>query len=166
MSDQNAAGQRPRLNVEDAGQRSACQGSKKGRCLPVGEAQPGGLFHSRCSLREKGDVSLLKLHGGSDVFSRGGRDVKPCCRTRMDYHTPSASYGMSRTSLCTESETDPLIVRNSRSALARDTLFENFERDIHSLTFKSGNSLSRQEQPLPASSMRLKTKRLLDRAEL
>jgi hypothetical protein len=25
----------------------------------------------------------------------------------MDYHTPSGSYGMSRTSLCTESETDP-----------------------------------------------------------
>jgi hypothetical protein len=43
---------------------------------------------------------------GSDIFSRGGRDVKPCCRTRMDYHTPSGNR-MSRTSLCTESETDP-----------------------------------------------------------
>ena len=45
---------------------------------------------------------------GSDIFSRGGRDVKPCCRTRMDSHTPSDSYGMSRPSLCTESATDPI----------------------------------------------------------
>jgi hypothetical protein len=66
-----------------------------------------GLLHSRCSLRDKGDVSVLKLHGVSDIFSRGGHDVKPCCRTRMDSHTPSGSYGISRTSLYTESETDP-----------------------------------------------------------
>ena len=45
---------------------------------------------------------------GSDIFSRGGRDVKPCCRTRMDSHTPSDSCGMSRPSLCTESATDPI----------------------------------------------------------
>jgi hypothetical protein len=48
---------------------------------------------------------------GSDIFSHGGRDVKPCCRTRRDSHTPSGSYGMSRTSLCTEIETDPVCVR-------------------------------------------------------
>ena len=76
-----------------------------------------GLRVSRCT--KLGSVSLSvqpegkgrreppEIAWGSDIFSRGGRDVKPCCRTRMDYHTPSGSYGMSRTSLCTESETDP-----------------------------------------------------------
>jgi len=55
----------------------------------------------------KGRREPPEIAWGSDIFSRGGRDVKPCCRTRMDYHTPSGSYGMAPTSLCTESETDP-----------------------------------------------------------
>jgi hypothetical protein len=49
----------------------------------------------------------LEIAWGSNTFSRGGRDVKPCCRTRTDSHTSSDSYGMSRPSLCTESEAEP-----------------------------------------------------------
>jgi hypothetical protein len=54
-----------------------------------------------------GRRELPEIAWGSDIFSRGGHDVKPCCRTRMDSHTPSGGYGISRTSLCTESEADP-----------------------------------------------------------
>ena len=35
------------------------------------------LLHSRCSLRDKGEGYVLKLLGGSDIFSRAGRDAKP-----------------------------------------------------------------------------------------
>lgn len=43
----------------------------------------------------------------SDILRRGGRDVKPRGPARLDSHTSSESYSMSRPSLCTESETDP-----------------------------------------------------------
>ena len=71
----------------------------------------GGLFRegsAALSVQPEGQGRREppEIAWGSDIFSRGGHDVKPCCRTRMDSHTPSGSYGFSRTSLCTESDTE------------------------------------------------------------
>jgi len=47
-----------------------------------------------------------KIAWGSDIFSRSGRDRKARSSAKLNSHTSSESYSMSRPLLCTESETD------------------------------------------------------------
>jgi hypothetical protein len=49
-----------------------------------------------------------KIAWGSDIFSRSGRDLKARSSAKLNSHTSSESYSMSRPLLCTESETDPI----------------------------------------------------------
>jgi hypothetical protein len=52
-----------------------------------------------------------KIAWGSDIFSRSGRDLKARSSAKLNSHTSSESYSMSRPLLCTESETDPIYVQ-------------------------------------------------------
>src|SRR5208337_1117058 len=85
----------------------------------------------------------------SGILRRGGRDVKPRGSARLDSHTSSESYSMSRPSLCTESETDPNYVqrdtlRHIRVASKKDlkdriiAAIDDINRDpvVHTWTYK------------------------------
>ena len=83
---------------------------------PHGRLSRGGVLNSRGSAslsvqpEGQGRSEAPEVAWCSDILRRGGRDVKPRGPARLDSHTSSESYSMSRPSLCTESETDPIEV--------------------------------------------------------
>jgi hypothetical protein len=72
-------------------------------------ARNWGLLHSRCSLRDKGDVSLLKLHG---VQTSSVAAVMTLSRAAASEgiltRPPAVSYGISRSSLAPRVKQTPL----------------------------------------------------------
>jgi hypothetical protein len=69
---------------------------------------------------EQGRSEPPKIAWGSDIFSRSGRDLKARSSAKLNSHTSSESYSMSRPLLCTESETDPIEVPIDNWKAARE----------------------------------------------
>ena len=86
--------------------------------MPILHNQPWGTFF-------RGKVKPPKIAWGSDIFNRSGRDLKARSSAKLNSHTSSEGYSMSCPLLCTESETDPLIIRILALSFQQITLVAN-----------------------------------------
>ena len=77
------------------------------RSLLVSHSTKSGSASLSVLREEQGRSLRPEIALVSDIFSRCGRDAKPCSPARLDSHTSPDSYGIWRPTLCTESEAEP-----------------------------------------------------------